>query len=62
MHHSSGRPKYCAKCLSVLGDKVVKDILGQEFCNKFCRSEWWAEDRKEAMQVYNWWIGERDDA
>lgn len=51
------KPKYCAKCLSVLGESVVRDIEGQYFCSKFCRSEWWAEERCRDDELYNWWKG-----
>lgn len=52
-----GSRRYCAKCLSVLGERRVRDVAGREFCSKFCRSEWWAERRRSEQEVYEWWIG-----
>ncbi len=53
-----GSRRYCAKCLSVLGERRVRDAAGREFCSNFCRSEWWAEERRSAEEVYRWWKGE----
>jgi len=36
---------YCSKCLSVLGDDMVKDVEGNEFCDCECRHEYWREIR-----------------
>lgn len=47
----------CAKCLTEIKGKVVRDIEGKCFCSEFCRSEWWAEERKRNEGLYNWWIG-----
>ena len=44
--------KRCAKCLTILEGKVVVDLGGREFCSKFCRNEWWAENRRDAEEVY----------
>ncbi len=52
-----GSRRYCAKCLSVLGERRVRDVAGREFCSKFCRSEWWAEERRGAEEVYDFWRG-----
>jgi hypothetical protein len=49
--------KYCAKCLSLLGDKRIRDNLGNEFCDRDCLKDWWAENRKSEDELYGWWIG-----
>lgn len=47
--------KYCAKCLSILSDKIVRDYQGREFCSNGCRKDWYAENRKEMNCIYNEW-------
>lgn len=48
--------QYCAKCLSVVGSRVVIDVAGRKYCSVSCRKDWWAENRKDAEERYNNWI------
>ena len=48
---------YCKKCLSIVVGKGVKDVLGNEFCDRDCLKDWWAENRKSEDELYGWWIG-----
>ena len=50
--------KHCSKCLSVLGDKVVRDSVGRKFCSVGCRRDFYAEIRKEMDCRYKEWIME----
>ena len=43
--------------MSLLGDKRIRDNLGNEFCDRDCLKDWWAENRKSEDELYNWWIG-----
>ena len=49
--------KYCAKCLSVLGDNKVKDGEGNWFCSWECKKMYYAEIKKENDSLFNEWIG-----
>ena len=55
--HNTNIKKRCPKCLSIVVGKGVKDVLGNEFCSRDCLKDWWAENRKIADELYNWWIG-----
>jgi len=59
LKQKKGSDKYrCAKCLTVFTYVPIRDTEGQCFCSKFCRSEWWAEERRRCEEVYGWWKGE----
>ncbi len=53
MNNSTAK-KYCAKCLSLLksNNKII-DMAGNEFCSKVCMQDWWAEERKNAEEIYD---------
>jgi len=42
---------YCAKCLKILdkgeSKNVIKDAEGNEFCDNFCKIDYWRENRLE---------------
>ena len=44
---------YCSNCLKLLNDNkdMVKDIEGNEFCDKICRSYFLKENLKLLMEV-----------
>lgn len=43
--------KYCSKCLTVLGDSVVRDINNNEFCSFECKKNYWAEMRSDLDDI-----------
>jgi len=55
--HNTNIIKRCPNCLSLLGSNIARDIVGREFCSRDCLKNWWAENRKIADELYNWWIG-----
>jgi len=42
---------YCSKCLGVLGDDMVKDAEGNEFCCSICRREFYLEIRQDMDDI-----------
>jgi len=42
---------YCTKCLSVLGDSMVKDVEGNLFCDESCRRDYYYENRREMDSI-----------
>ena len=48
---------YCEKCGSKLSGGIVHDSGGYGFCDRYCRSEYWIENRKENDCRFNQFIG-----
>ncbi len=49
--------KYCTKCLSILGEKRVKDYKGNEYCDETCRRENFTELNQDQDDLYGEYIG-----
>lgn len=45
------KKKYCSKCLSVLGDEVMKDHEDNEFCNWECKKDFYLEKRQDMDDI-----------
>jgi len=52
---------YCSKCLRKLKDTYVMDTVGNKFCDKWCRSNYWQEIRQDNDDLLgdDWKIGFR---
>jgi len=51
---SNNTNTYCAKCLRLLDDEdrdIVKDIEGNEFCDRECRKDFYLECRQDMDDI-----------
>ena len=49
---------YCSKCCSDISNRksVVKDHEGNVFCDRWCRKDWFQEERKERdCRISEWY-------
>ena len=49
--NNDGSKKYCSKCLSLLGDKKVKDHEWNCFCSWDCKVEFHLERRQDMDDI-----------